>query len=129
MTRYLVTGGGGFVWPRSVLEIVHREPSTQVLVFDNLRRLWQEANLVVLPDAGIAITQGIPDDANLDDLDATESMVPKSWTAGSHGTLTFRVIGMGSRYAFVILHFILEHLLSRGEYRCVPRASPTQMAG
>lgn len=45
------------------------------------------------------------------------AVVPNSWTNRREGVSKFRVQEMGSRYAFIVLYCLLEHRLSRGDYR------------
>ena len=44
------------------------------------------------------------------------AIVPVSWTNRTHGESKLRLQEMGSRYAFIVLYILLEHLLSRGDY-------------
>ncbi len=53
----------------------------------------------------------------------TYAVVPNSWTNRSHGESKFKMKEMGSRYTFIILYYLLERLLSRGDYRRSPAAA------
>jgi dolichol-phosphate mannosyltransferase len=44
------------------------------------------------------------------------AIVPVSWTNRDTGESNLRLQEMGSRYAFIILYILLEHLLSGGDY-------------
>ena len=44
------------------------------------------------------------------------AIVPVSWTNREVGESKLRLQEMGSRYAFIVLYILLEHLLSRGDY-------------
>jgi dolichol-phosphate mannosyltransferase len=44
------------------------------------------------------------------------AIVPVSWTNRVTGESQLRVQEMGSRYAFIVLYILLEHLLSGGDY-------------
>jgi dolichol-phosphate mannosyltransferase len=44
------------------------------------------------------------------------AIVPVSWTNRVTGESKLRVQEMGSRYAFIVLYILLEHLLSGGDY-------------
>src|SRR4051794_21303452 len=44
------------------------------------------------------------------------AIVPVSWTNRVSGEAKLRLQEMGSRYAFIVLYILLEHLLSRGDY-------------
>jgi dolichol-phosphate mannosyltransferase len=44
------------------------------------------------------------------------AIVPVSWTNRIAGESNLRLQEMGSRYAFIVLYILLEHLLSRGDY-------------
>jgi hypothetical protein len=44
------------------------------------------------------------------------AIVPVSWTNRVSGESKLRVQEMGSRYAFIVLYILLEHLLSGGDY-------------
>jgi dolichol-phosphate mannosyltransferase len=44
------------------------------------------------------------------------AIVPVSWTNRVSGESKLRLQEMGSRYAFIVLYILLEHLLSRGDY-------------
>jgi dolichol-phosphate mannosyltransferase len=44
------------------------------------------------------------------------AIVPVSWTNRTSGESKLRVQEMGSRYAFIVLYILLEHLLSGGDY-------------
>jgi len=44
-------------------------------------------------------------------------VVPISWRNRQEGVSKLRLQEMGSRYAFIVLYVLLEHWLSRGDYR------------
>ena len=44
------------------------------------------------------------------------AIVPVSWTNRTTGESKLRLNEMGSRYAFIVLYILLEHLLSGGDY-------------
>ena len=44
------------------------------------------------------------------------AIVPVSWTNRVQGTSKLKLQEMGSRYAFIVLYILLEHLLSGGDY-------------
>jgi dolichol-phosphate mannosyltransferase len=44
------------------------------------------------------------------------AIVPVSWTNRDVGESKLRLQEMGSRYVFIVLYILLEHLLSRGDY-------------
>jgi dolichol-phosphate mannosyltransferase len=44
------------------------------------------------------------------------AIVPVSWTNRTEGVSKLGLQEMGSRYAFTVLHVLLEHLLTRGDY-------------
>lgn len=44
------------------------------------------------------------------------AIVPISWRNRQEGVSKLKLQEMGSRYAFIILYVLLEHLLSRGDY-------------
>jgi dolichol-phosphate mannosyltransferase len=44
------------------------------------------------------------------------AIVPVSWTNRDQGESKLKLQEMGSRYAFIVLYILLEHLLSRGDY-------------
>ena len=44
-------------------------------------------------------------------------IVPVSWTDRTAGNSKLSLREMGSRYLFIVLYVLLEHLLSRGDYR------------
>ena len=44
------------------------------------------------------------------------AIVPVSWTNRVKGTSKLKLQEMGSRYAFIVLYILLEHLLSGGDY-------------
>jgi dolichol-phosphate mannosyltransferase len=44
------------------------------------------------------------------------AIVPVSWTNRETGESKLRLQEMGSRYAFIVLYILLEHLLSGGDY-------------
>jgi dolichol-phosphate mannosyltransferase len=44
------------------------------------------------------------------------AIVPVSWTNREAGESNLRLKEMGSRYAFIVLYILLEHLLSGGDY-------------
>ncbi len=75
-TRYLVTGGCGFVGSRMCLGIKVLDPSAEIVAFDNLRRRGSETNVVDLAAAGVTFAHGdirIP--ADLDELEGTFDVV------------------------------------------------------
>jgi len=75
-TRYLVTGGCGFVGSRVCLGIKAADPSAKVVAFDNLRRRGSETNLSDLAAAGIHFVHGdIRVPADLDDIEGTFDVV------------------------------------------------------
>lgn len=75
-TRYLVTGGCGFVGSRVCLGIMAADPSAHIVAFDNLRRRGSETNIPALADAGVAFVHGdIRVAADLDDLDGEFDVV------------------------------------------------------
>jgi dolichol-phosphate mannosyltransferase len=45
------------------------------------------------------------------------AIVPISWRNRKEGVSKLRLQEMGSRYAFIVLYVLLEHWLSRGDYR------------
>lgn len=51
------------------------------------------------------------------------AVVPISWRNRTAGTSKLLIQEMGSRYAFIVLYVLLEHHLSRGDYRRRPRPS------
>jgi dolichol-phosphate mannosyltransferase len=51
------------------------------------------------------------------------AIVPVSWTNRTSGESKLRLQEMGSRYAFIVLYILLEHLLSGGDYHRVGIAS------
>jgi dolichol-phosphate mannosyltransferase len=44
-------------------------------------------------------------------------IMPIAWRGRSTGASNLSIKEMGSRYAFIVLYVLLEHLLSRGDYR------------
>jgi dolichol-phosphate mannosyltransferase len=44
------------------------------------------------------------------------AVVPISWRNRKSGVSKLKLQEMGSRYAFIVLYVLLEHLLSRGDY-------------
>lgn len=44
------------------------------------------------------------------------AIVPVSWTNRDTGESKLRLNEMGSRYAFIVLYILLEHLLAKGDY-------------
>lgn len=52
-------------------------------------------------------------------------VIPISWTNRTAGTPKLAMREMGSRYLFIVLYVLLEHTLSRGDYR---RREPTDPA-
>lgn len=44
-------------------------------------------------------------------------VVPISWRQRAHGVSQLQLKEMGSRYLFIVLHVLLEKLLTRGDYR------------
>ena len=50
------------------------------------------------------------------------AIVPISWTNRTSGESKLRLQEMGSRYLFIVLMVLLEHRLSRGDYRRTPGA-------
>jgi dolichol-phosphate mannosyltransferase len=46
----------------------------------------------------------------------TYAVVPNSWRNRSHGSSTFHIKEVGSRYMFIILYCWLEKMLSQGDY-------------
>ncbi len=62
----LITGGAGFVGSNLALWFRQRDPSSQVIAFDNLRRRGSEWNLPRLRDAGVEFVHG--DIRNPEDL-------------------------------------------------------------
>ena len=51
------------------------------------------------------------------------AIVPVSWRNRTAGTSKLLIQEMGSRYAFIVLYVLLEHHLSRGDYRRRKRPS------
>jgi dolichol-phosphate mannosyltransferase len=51
-------------------------------------------------------------------------IVPIAWTNRRHGVSKLKLDEMGSRYVFIVLYVLLEHHLSRGDYRA--RGSPSR---
>jgi dolichol-phosphate mannosyltransferase len=47
----------------------------------------------------------------------TYAVVPISWTNRETGASKLHLQEMGSRYVFIVLYVLLEHYLSRGDYR------------
>lgn len=45
------------------------------------------------------------------------AVIPISWTNRTAGTSKLNIQEMGSRYLFIVLYVLLEHHLSRGDYR------------
>jgi dolichol-phosphate mannosyltransferase len=45
------------------------------------------------------------------------AVLPNSWRNRTTGISKLRIREMGSRYLFIVLYCLLEHLLSRGDYR------------
>ena len=43
--------------------------------------------------------------------------MPVTWTNRTHGVSKLQLQEMGSRYLFIVLYVLLEHHLSRGDYR------------
>lgn len=76
MTRYLVTGGCGFVGSRMCLGLRAHQPQAEIVAFDNLRRRGSEINLADLSVAGVTVVHGdIRVAADLDDLEGTFDVV------------------------------------------------------
>ena len=76
VTRYLVTGGCGFVGSRMCLGIKAIDPHAEIVAFDNLRRRGSETNVVDLAAAGVAFVHGdIRVPADLDDLEGDFDVV------------------------------------------------------
>jgi dolichol-phosphate mannosyltransferase len=48
-------------------------------------------------------------------------IVPISWRNRQEGVSKLKLQEMGSRYLFIVLYVLLEHWLSRGDYRRTPR--------
>jgi dolichol-phosphate mannosyltransferase len=44
------------------------------------------------------------------------TVLPNSWKGRKQGASKLRIKEIGSRYLFIILHFWLERVLSRGDY-------------
>ena len=51
------------------------------------------------------------------------AIVPISWTNRTSGESKLRLQEMGSRYLYIVLMMFLEHHLSRGDYRRLPRGA------
>src|SRR5436853_4511005 len=66
--RILVTGGAGFVGANLGLALAGRDPSREIIAFDNLKRRGSELNLPRLRAAGIRFVHG--DVRTPSDLDA-----------------------------------------------------------
>ena len=76
MTRYLVTGGCGFVGSRMCLGLRAEQPDAEIIAFDNLRRRGSEINLADLSVAGVTVVHGdIRVAADLDDLEGTFDVI------------------------------------------------------
>ena len=58
MTRFLVTGGAGFVGAHLALAAAEQVPNARVVAFDNLARRGSEFNLVRLDRAGVDFVHG-----------------------------------------------------------------------
>ena len=54
----LVTGGAGFVGANLGVALATRDPSREIVAFDNLKRRGSELNLPRLRDAGIRFVHG-----------------------------------------------------------------------
>lgn len=56
--RILITGGAGFAGASLAIAFKKRQPATEVIAFDNLRRRGSELNLPRLSDAGVQFVHG-----------------------------------------------------------------------
>ncbi len=57
------------------------------------------------------------------------AIVPISWRNRQEGVSKLRLQEMGSRYAFIVLYVLLEHWLSRGDYRRPGRTDLSRRRG
>ncbi len=91
MTRYLVTGGAGFVGSSIAFALKQSFTDCEVIAFDNLHRAGSELNVPRLEEGGVSFTNG--DVRNRDDLAAVgdvdfviECAAEPSVLAGSGGS-------------------------------------------
>jgi CDP-paratose 2-epimerase len=56
--RVLITGGAGFVGASLAIAVAARQPTWEVIAFDNLKRRGSELNLPRLREAGVAFVHG-----------------------------------------------------------------------
>jgi len=108
--RVLVTGGAGFVGANLAVALATRDPTREVVAFDNLKRRGSELNLHRLRDAGVRFVHG--DVRELDDLMALEAVDAVVECSAEPSALA----GLGSDTGYLVATNLL------GAYHCLELA-------